>query len=182
MLEEMELLKEAFERTPVKVVVVSEAETIKLPSGSTINVKKGEEIELPRWLANTLEEKGIVQRKWNEFSIDELMKIEYKTMKMRTPKDLEQLPNNFYWICSEHLHHLEKLLKTNPDPNYIQEKKKVAESLNKIMTRRLSLLVESLLIFGVDLPSLQLKATPEELVLIQRFYEDLRKWKEVLGT
>lgn len=177
----MELLREAFERTPVKAVVTVESEQIKLPNGNVINVKKGEEIELPRWFANALEEKGIVRRKWNEFSIDELMKIEYKTMKMRSPKELEQLPNNFYWICSEHIKYLDKLLKTNPDPNYIQEKKKVTDSLNKIITRRLSLLLESLLTFGIDISSLQLKATPEELILIQRFYKDLKSWREAIG-
>jgi len=181
MLEEMALLKEAFERAPVKVVVISESETLKLPSGATLNVKKGEEIELPRWYANALEDKGIVQRKWNEFSVDELSKIEYKTRKMRTAKELEQLPSNFYWVCSEHLRRLEILLKKNPDPSYIQEKKRVTELISKIVTRRIYLVLESILNYDIDVQTLQTKITPEEMILIEKFYRDFKSWKEALG-
>ncbi|MEM0021049.1 MAG: hypothetical protein QW039_06185 [Fervidicoccaceae archaeon] len=180
-MEEMLLLKEAFERSPVKAIVLADAETLKLPNGTTLSVKKGDEIELPRWYANMLEDKGIVKRKWNEFSLEEISKIEYKSRSMRSPKDLEQLPNSFYWICSEHLAHLEKILKSNPDPNYIQEKRRIMEFLNWIITRRLYVLVNSMLATNADLPSLQAKVTPEELILIEKFQSGLKEWKEVLG-
>ncbi|MFP3269061.1 MAG: hypothetical protein GU347_03100 [Desulfurococcales archaeon] len=181
MFEEMALLKEAFERSAVKVIITVENASIKLPNGGIANVKKGDEIEVPRWMANLLDEKGIAKRKWNEVQLQELSKIDYKTRTVKSPREVESLPSNFYWIWTEYLEHLEKVIKSTPDPNYIYERKRVSEFLNRIMSRRIAILIDAILTSGVEMPSLLSKVTPEELVLLEKFQGDFKEWKEILN-
>ncbi len=181
MKERLELLRESFQNTPVKIIVIEDISPLTLPDGSVFSARRGEETEVPRWIADYLEKKGLVKRKWGEITLDDIIKIHYREINRRATRELESLPTNFYWLVREYIEHLDKLIKENPDPVLLDEKRKVTLYLQEIVEKRL----QALAFFALsndDSSTISQKLAPEENVLLEELKASIKMWKKtVLG-
>ncbi|AFH43359.1 hypothetical protein [Fervidicoccus fontis] len=177
--ERLELLKQAFNNTSVKVIAVSDIDQTVLPNGAVLKAKKGEEVELPRWIANFLEERGLVKRKWDEISVQEVSKIHYREMSRRAVKDIEQLPSNFYWLVQEYLDYLEKKIRSEADPSFIEDRQNLLEFLSEIVEKRMRAVITYVFSYG-DYTEISQKLTQEEIILAEELKNLLIQWKKIV--
>ncbi len=179
--DKFKLLKESFMNTPVKIIVLEDVGPMVMPDGRSFSARKGEEREVPRWVAYYLEKKGFAKRRGGEITLDEIIKIHYREVNRRSMSDIDPLPTNFYWLVREFLDDLDKTIKESPDPVLIERKRKVEGYIREIFEKRLQALL-TMAIRGGDIGVLKQRILPEEAVLLDAIYDVIVKWrKNVLG-
>ncbi len=170
---------EDFESSNVKVIVVNDITGLRMPNGEVINASRGEEIEIPRWLANYLESKGLVRRKWGELGLEDLMKIHYREANRKSLRELSSLPKNFYWLAKEYIEHIDSLIKENPTPTLLREKERMLTFLREIIDKRLKAIL-TIAVGREDVSTYTTKLSPEELMLFHEVRELIQEWKKTL--
>lgn len=175
----LEALKKVFESSGVKTVVVSDIRGLTLPDGSVLNASKGEEIEVPRWLAKYLEERGLVRRRWGELELEDILRIHYRELDRKSVRDLTPLPQHFYWLAREYLQRLDELIKSNPTPVLLDERRKAETYIKEIVDRRIRA-IASMAVGGGDASIVSGRLSPEEQELMKELKRVISEWKKIV--
>lgn len=168
----------------VKVIVLKDHEDIVLP-GTTIQLRRGTEIAIPRWISKILEEKGIVEVKDTQMNINELGRYSFLEVHSQTTSStLQKLPIDFYQRLRDYLENLRENIARKPSPELIDEYRKARSYVYDILRVRLSRIL-ALVQVGTETSEIREelgKLTPEELILYKTIRKLLEDWqKEVIG-
>ncbi len=176
------LLEKAYENTMAKVIALKSIDRMVLPDGTVITAQRGDKIEIPRWMARVLEGEKTVSILWDDVSIEDIIRIHYREMQRVSLKDIEQLPDNFYWLVRDYLANLERRIRETPEPQLIEEKRRMQDYLNEIVDKRLQTIALSSLDEKMS-SQISARLTPEEQVLLDELRNLIREWRsKILGS
>ncbi len=176
--ERLRLLEKDYELEPVRVLVLRDVE-IPTPSGVT-RVQRGEELDLPRWQARELREKGVVDIKEAEIGSEDIARVHFAEVHSRGAIQLAQLPPRFYLKVREYIESLNRAIKENPSPSLFNDRANTEKLLADIVDRRLNKIVRLVVAGGDD--SVLDKMTPEEKILYKTLLDTIRSWRdEIIG-
>ncbi len=176
------LLEKAYENTMTKVIALKSIDRMVLPDGTVITAQRGDKIEIPRWMARVLEDEKTVSILWDDVSIEDVIRIHYREMQRVSLKDIEQLPDNFYWLVRDYLANLDRRIRENPEPQLIEEKRRMHDYLNEIVDKRLQTIALSSLDEKMS-SQISARLTPEEQVLLDELRNLIREWRsKILGS
>lgn len=173
----LHLLEKAYDNSNVKVLVTQDLNGLVLPDGTRISARKGDRIEIPRWMARVLEADGKASIIRDEITTEDVIRIHYREMQRTSIMDIERLPDNFYWSVREYVNYLEKKIREEPDPRLLEEKRRLSEYIDEIIDKR----IQSIVLSTMDekmAGQISSKISPEEQVLMEELIQVLRKWRK----
>ncbi|MET1128077.1 MAG: hypothetical protein ABWW70_02020 [Thermoproteota archaeon] len=170
-LAELEYLTEA-----VRVIVLRNLPPVTI-DGTTYDLRKGVELEMPRWLAEILQAEGVVEKSGLEISLEDAARVHFSAMNMRSPSDLEPLPRHFYVSLKKQIERLDRAIRERPTISDIELRHKLVQFLSEIVERRLMMILYSIRSPAV-LAELSSRLSPEEQLIQQLVYRSIEVWRE----
>ncbi|MET1101228.1 MAG: hypothetical protein ABWW69_01940 [Pyrodictiaceae archaeon] len=176
----MRMLRLNFMLKPVRVMVLKDLGVVSL-DGVELELRKGVELELPRWLAELLVENGYAEYVETPITLQDIARIHFSTMSARNPGELEQLPKDFYNMAREYYLELSKRVRKELSPVILEERSKAASYLSEIVNKRITFILQVMRSPAL-LADIYQKLSPEEQVLLDTMHKLLDAWKtELLG-
>jgi hypothetical protein len=162
--------EETFLFSPVKVEVLSDLDDGILNKYGLKNVKKGDTIEVPLWVAETLEDLGLGKSVEEGFEL-ELFRI-LNREKLQGQYKLSPIKSDFYLKLRRYLIKLGKNASNEAfNKIHIYAQDLITLRLNKII---------SLAISASNIDQISSSMTPEELVLYREVRELVTLWKRTM--
>uniref|UniRef100_A0A7J3ZLW7 GINS subunit domain-containing protein n=1 Tax=Fervidicoccus fontis TaxID=683846 RepID=A0A7J3ZLW7_9CREN len=180
MRESLTLLRKAFELTSARVVVTRDILPLRLSTGEVLVASKGEKVEVPRWIAKFLEERGIAKRLTEEISIEDVLRVHYKELDRRSISELQKLPENFYWLLQEYIETLQRDLRTAPNPRLLEERRRLEGYLSDILEKRVQAIMVLATLLKSPLVEYKPRLSLEEIELLETVSESVRVWMAAL--
>ncbi len=171
----LEALRVRYELKPVRVMVVKEVGRI-VVDGVEYELRKGTEIEIPRWLARVLAAKGLVELLESPLTLDDIARAHFMVTEAHSLADTPSLPEDFYLRALDYLEQLEEALRRSPEPQLLEEKSKAELYLEEIISRRLWTILQ-LLRSPAARAEVYEKLSPEEKVLHDTLHEEIEEWR-----
>lgn len=158
---------------PVKIMVLRDY-SLPLPS-ERLTVKKGDEVEVPRWLAQTLVERGVAKPK-DEVDVNFINGYHYKERRSSSSSQLVQLPQDFYVSVGEYLRRLDEQIKAQPSHMLINDRDVSEKNLLELSQLRLNKILR---LAQTDAGDEALNSmTPEEALLYSAIKETVESWRK----
>jgi DNA replication factor GINS len=157
-----------------KVMVIEDWGPIDLSTG-VVSLSRGSEEELPNWLVNELEKKGVV-KKLETLTIEELGRILFQEKQnINIPASLYKLPKDFYHKLGEKIKELQ--YKRESSIELIDLIRKLKAISNEIITIRIR---KCILLAFLDIQdqSILSNMTEEEILIYQTIKDII---KEISG-
>ena len=139
----LELIELSYKLERVRVMVVKDYGSLEI-DGVVYELRRGTEIELPRWIAEVLEEAGIVEVLETGLGLEDIARIHFSTHSVKSMRELERLPENFYIQAKEYLRELEARIRRELNTTLLEEKQKAELYLVEIINRRLGMILQVL--------------------------------------
>ncbi|MEM0377906.1 MAG: hypothetical protein QXP68_02670 [Thermosphaera sp.] len=160
----LRFMERDFQEESVKVEVVSGGLKIFLEE-SYIELMKGSEYALPRWLAYKLQEQGVCKVKDLDVTLEKLSQLVYLEESYAGKLQLSKLNGYFYTRLKRRITELENKVKTAPDWRiYADELKTFMEFYDSLTRERVRKIVNFLHL--IDIPQeISEKLSEEEKVL-----------------
>jgi DNA replication factor GINS len=181
--EGLRLARLAYESSTVRVMVLKDAGRV-VVGDSTYELRKGTELELPRWLAKLLAEEGVVELLETPLSLNDIARAHFSATSASTVAELEQLPRDFYQQVAEYIRNLDTRVRREFDPALLEERHKASQYVKDIASKRVGILLRALR-SPTAIGELRDKLTPEEQVLFNTLSLVLETWvkgmEELIG-
>lgn len=171
----LELARLAYEASTVRVMVLRDQGRI-VAGGSSYELRKGTEIEMPRWLARILAAEGVVELVETPLTLEDIARTHFGTMTAKTVGELEQLPREFYQQVAEYVRVLDERVRREFNAVLLEEKQKATMYASEIAGKRLSMILQALRTMTA-LGELHAKLTVEEEVLLDTLTEAINEWR-----
>ena len=165
-----------YELKPVRVMIVKDAGRVRV-DGVEVELRKGTEVELPRWMAKVPIEKGIAEPLEATMTLDDVARIHYIVTEAQSVLDTPQLPEDFYLRARDYLRMLDEELRRRPEPQVLEERMKAEVYLDEIVTRRLWTILQ-LLRSPSARSEVYERLTSEEKLLHDELYSRIEAWRE----
>jgi len=176
----LELIELSYKLKPVRVMVVKDYGSLEI-DGATYELRRGTEVEIPRWIAEVLEEAGVVEVLETGLGLEDIARIHFSTHSVKSVRELERLPENFYMQAKEYLRELDARIRRELNPMLLEEKQKAELYLVEIIGRRLSMIVQVLRSFA-SLVEVYERFSEEEKLLADVLRGLIEEWrKKVFG-
>lgn len=160
----------SFLTAPVKITAKKSIPEAKLTTFSMPDVKEGNTIEVPRWVAEVLEEEGLAERA--EESVEAELYRALQREKLQGSTQLSPIRGDFYLKLRRYLMALKK--KGEQDQHY----QKVLTATTSLMTMRL---VKMVTLAGyTSQPEPHQLLSPEELTLFRQVKSIISLWRETI--
>lgn len=176
----LEVLRRDYEEEEVKVEILSDVSRIFTNEGF-IDLSKGSEYTLPRWIARVLEKQGVVKIKDDTVDLEKLSKIAYNEEATLKKPQLVKLQPHFYMLVREEIENIKKRLQEKQDINLLDDLKKYVDLLYTIGRIRLRKIINILLMIEVSQDFLD-KMSMEEKLLYRILRDSLMTWVSELGV
>jgi len=176
----LELIELSYRLKPVRVMVVKDYGSLEI-DGVMYELRRGTEVEIPRWIAEVLEEIGVVEILETGLSLEDIARIHFSTHSVKSMRELERLPENFYIQAKEYLKELETRIRRELNPMLLEEKQKAELYLVEIVNRRLNMIIQ-VLRSPASLAEIYEKFSEEEKLLADALRGLIEEWrKKVFG-
>ena len=172
----LELIELSYKLERVRVMVVKDYGSLEI-DGAVYELRRGTEIELPRWIAEVLEEAGIVEVLETGLSLEDIARIHFSTHSVKSMRELERLPENFYIQAKEYLRELEARIRRELNTTLLEEKQKAELYLVEIINRRLGMILQ-VLRSPASLAEIYEKFAEEEKLLADALRGLIEEWRE----
>ncbi len=174
----LSVVRREYEERGVRVVVLRDTGLIYSGEGP-LELRRGTEYTLPRWVALLLERKGFVQVKDRELGIQELARIAYNEESSIGKPRFEKIDPFFYHLVIDMVRSVEEEARRNADIKTYQMLYKYQDLLTTIGRTRMKKML-SLLTIEPDEEIIG-RFTEEERLLYYTLRDALRKWSSMLG-
>jgi len=154
-------------------MIIEDIGKIYLPEG-IVELTKGSEYTLPRWVARELAEKGLVKYRDGDIGLEKLAKIAYAEESTSRKPVFEKLYPYFYRLVVDELENLYKILEKEKQPRILADIQKYEEYLSKIGRIRVRKILNLLMIEAPQ--EVVSKLSEEEKLLYGMLKEVLSKW------
>lgn len=171
----LELVGMSYRFSKVKAQFLRDYPELPTPSGM-VSVRRGEELELPRWQAHLLRALGYVEIKEIPVDISYINKYHFKERKS-VGNVLEPLPADFYFKASQLIASLDALIRREPSQAALRDREAAERHLVELAERRLT----KILVAAASEPKeARARVTPEEEILLLALSEAVEAWREHL--
>lgn len=176
--ERLELIRLDYETRNVRVVVLKNYDKLPTPGG-LINARKGDELDLPRWQALILSEKGVVEVKDKKLDLDTVNNYHYTEKRKTAANQISPLPYDFYMKARDLVDELNKLIKEKPTQMLLRDREILEKNLVELAESRLMKIVRLALTSGEGFRD---KLTPEEALIYAGMNETATTWRRYLES
>ncbi len=170
----LELLRARYELKPVRVMVVKDVGKLVI-DGVELELRKGTEVEVPRWVARILASQGYVEILESPLTLDDIARVHFMVTETRSLVDTPSLPEDFYQRAREYFDRLEELLRRNPSAQLLEEKEKAELYFEEILSRRFWTILQLLRATGARAEVYE-RLSPEEKILHDTLQEVIEEW------
>lgn len=174
--ERLKLIKLDYEFRRVRVIFIKDYPGLPTPTG-LLDVKKGDELELPRWQARLLREEGYVELRDVPVDLEFINMYHYKERKGSTASQLSQIPQDFYVKAAELIEKLDRLIKETPSQVIIRDREVAERNLVDIAEARLAKIIRFSYTGGEEFRE---KMSPEERIIYNHVVEAVEAWRSYL--
>ncbi|ADI32329.1 hypothetical protein [Staphylothermus hellenicus] len=144
-----------------------------------IDLVRGAEYNLPRWIAYELLKKGIVNIKSDNISVEKLSSIAYNEESTIGRPEFVKVPRYFYLLVKKEIEEIREKLSKNADINLLQELKTYEDLIYTIGKIRLKKILYILLLPQIPQEILD-KLSEEEKTLLNLLKSSLNVWMKSL--
>ncbi len=169
-----------FLESEVRVEVIGKAPRVITHEGF-IELSRGAEYNIPRWIAYMLESKGIVRIKEDIIDVERLSTIAYNEEATANRPELMKVPKYLYLLVKNEVDKIKQKLKETADINLLQEYKMYEDLVYTITKTRIKKLLYLLLLSDVP-QDLLMKMSEEEKALFIIMRDILWTWIKNLGV
>ncbi len=177
----LKLILDDFEYKGVRVVFLKDYPGLPTPSGR-INVKKGDEVELPRWQARILEDEGLVTVKDNLVDVDQVNMYHYQEKRKASANMLISLPQDFYLKVREYIRKIDREIASDPrsvNMVLLEIRETVERNLIELAEARLLKIIRLALTSGEEFRE---RMTPEESLIYEDVSEVASTWRRYIAS
>ncbi|MCC6061345.1 MAG: DNA replication complex GINS family protein [Desulfurococcaceae archaeon] len=170
----IESIKSLDMHSPVRVMVLKD---IGKTGFTDIDLVRGVEIDLPRWVAETLENKEYVKIIRNVKSSDDVNRIRFQEERRSegSKYELHKIPPNLYYEIRRLIREYEKKIDSK-DPRVFQEIEKLKKSFEKILSLRYKKILYYIQVSENIDEELEKRMTLEEKIFYRLFLRNIHKW------
>jgi len=158
----------------VRVMVLKDLGNVRA-DGEVYELRKGTEVELPRWLARTLQQQGIVKILETPLTIDDIARVHFNVFNARSLRELEAVPEYFYLQVQEYLEELSRRIREEFNAALLDERRKAELYMLEIVSRRITALLQALR-SPAAVAEISSKLSMEERVLADAMKSLLDDW------
>lgn len=165
--------------SPVRVMVLRDlGKTV----FSDIELTRGAEVELPRWVAEALEKREYVRILRELKSIDDINKIRFQEERKSegSKTELYKLPRNFYFEVGRLVEEYRSRLDTR-DPRTLQDLDKALRAFQRIFSLRLKKILYLVQVSENIDEEIEKRMTLEERVFYRFLLNNVYKWMRDLS-
>lgn len=164
---------------PVRVVFKeSTVEPVPTPNGRAV-FRKGDEVDLPRWQARLLAERGIVEVRDQPLDIDSVNMFHYKEKRRSAANQLSPLPQDFYPKAFELVERLDEMIRNKPFHMLLKDREILEKNLVELAEARLAKIIRLAM---TEEGGVREKLTPEETVVYDMILATIREWRNYVKT
>lgn len=174
----MEFILRDFMEEEVRVEVIGGTFKVLTHEGF-IDLVRGAEYNLPRWLAYELRKEGIVNIKGDSISIEKLSNIAYNEESTIGRPQFVKVPRYFYHLIKREIEDIHEKLKQTANINLLQELKTYEDLIYTIGKTRLKKILYILLLPEIPQDILE-KLSEEEKMLLNTLKSSLDEWMKSL--
>lgn len=156
---------------PVRIIALKDIGPLPLPQGM-MNVRRGDELEVPRWQARELERMGLAEIRDRGLDIDAINMYHYGEKRGRAANQLQGLPRDFYLAARDLIERLDSMIKESPSTMLIRDREVVEKNLIDLAETRLAKILRLASSGGEEFKE---RMTPEESIA----YDSIRSIVEV---
>ena len=162
----------------VDVRVLRDYEALKI-NDKVINLRRGSEVKVPRWLARKLAKEGYVTIiTKEEISYDEISRYVFlEGQGGPAPASLIKLPKNFYIMYRDYIKSLTSALKEKYEPKLLEELEKSKRAVQELVNVRLRKILIAVQM-GIPIEELRDRLAYEEEVLYSSVSRIIREWNK----
>lgn len=171
--EKLELVRLDYETRSVRVVFLKNYDKLPTPGG-LINAKKGDEMELPRWQALMLYNKGVVDVKDKKLDLDTINTYHYREKRRAAANQITPLPLDFYMKAKELVEELNRLIQERPTHMLLKDREILEKNLIELGETRLLKILRLALTSSEGFRD---KMTPEEDLIYTSINEITSTWR-----
>ncbi|MCE4628277.1 MAG: DNA replication complex GINS family protein [Desulfurococcales archaeon] len=174
---QLKLISMDYVLRPVRVVFLTTPEDPVPTPGGPVRVRKGDEIELPRWQAKLLAESGIVEVRDEPIDLDTVNMFHYREKRRTGANQLTPLPQDFYPKAFELVERLDKLIRERPYHMLLRDREILEKNLIELSETRLAKIIRLAM---TEEGGVREKLTPEETVVYDRILATIRSWRDYI--
>jgi len=174
--ERFDLIKLDYEAKGVRVLFLKNYRGLPTSAGR-VNARRGDELELPRWQARILEERGIVEVKDKKLDIDTVNTYHYREKRKTAANQLSPLPSDFYLKARELVEELNKLIKEKPSHMLLKDREILEKNLIELAETRLLKIVRLALTSSEEFRE---RMTPEETLVYMNIHDTASTWRSYI--
>ena len=175
----MEFLKRDFEEDSVKIEVYKDGLRLTTFEG-VLELVKGGEYTVPRWLADLLAKKGYVKIKDARIPVESLSVLAYNEETAYSKPLTNKLKGFFYMTMFKARRDLTEEAKTTGDLSKFEELKKIEDAMDSLLKSRVRKLVNYSLLPDVQ-QDVEEKLSEEERYLLKTLRAIVALWKKKVG-
>ncbi len=169
----LDILYRDFEEELVRVIVLEDLGPIYVSEG-VVELSKGSEYNLPRWIALELYRRGLVEFKEKPVDLEDLAKIAYSEESSRKGIEFTKIKQYFYHIVCREIDELYERVERERDTGLLLDLRKYEDYLMRIGKSRVKKLIQLLFL---KLPSeVSSKLSEEEKILYLLLKDILDHW------
>lgn len=169
----LSILYREYEEEHIRTIIIEDLGKIFLPEG-VVELVKGSEYSMPRWIARELKQRNLVEIKDEGISLEKLAKIAYSEQSTTRKLSFEKLPPYFYHLVKDEVTRLYHVLEEEKKPVILSDISRYEQFLSEIGRIRVRKLISLLLIKPPQ--DLLNKLSEEELLLYRILKDVLTTW------
>ncbi len=171
--ERLKLIETDFVTSLVRVQFVKDYGDLPTLNG-IVSLRRGDEVELPRWQAEELLKKGYVNIKEQAISLDEVNFYHYREKRSQSASAPQQLPQDFYLKAKELVKSLDKAIRKSPSSMLLRDRETIEKNIMELAETRLIKIIRLAQAGGEEYRE---KMTPEETILYNIVRSLLEAWR-----
>jgi DNA replication factor GINS len=161
---------------PVRVQFIKDYENLPLPSG-VVSLKRGDEIELPRWQARELLKRGFIEVKEKKLGLDEVNLYHYREKRSQNVSAPQPLPQDFYLKARELIRELDEAIRKSPSSMLLRDREILEKNIIELAETRLLKIIRLAQAGGEEYRE---RLTPEETIMHSVVRSLLEAWRDYI--
>ncbi|MEM1873859.1 MAG: GINS complex subunit Sld5 [Acidilobaceae archaeon] len=159
----------------MRVVFLKDYPQLPTPMG-VVSVKRGDELELPRWQARILKNMGFAEIRDSEVDLNTINTFHFRERR-NPPGELVAFQQDFYLRAREFIEKIDRIIRENPSHMLLRDRDSAEKNLVDIAETRLLKLLK--LAYSQD-AGVKTRITVEELVLYDYLLRAVSSWRSYI--
>lgn len=174
----IELIREDYNLRRVRVVFLRDYPQLPTPGG-IINVRRGDEVDLPRWQAKLLERAGVAEIREEDIGVDYVNMYHYREKRRPSADQISPLPQDFYQRVSRLVERLDSMIRETPSHMLIRDREVVEKNVLELSEARLVKIIRLIQAGGEEYKG---SMTPEEVLVFNSISGVIQAWRRYIKT